>query len=320
MTMMMKAMVIDQFGGSDRLHPVELPVPKPAANEVLIKLAYTAVNPVDWKIREGWLNSLFPHEFPLIPGWDAAGTVAAVGEAVTAFVPGNRVFAYCRKPLVRWGTYAGYVTMAATAVAPMPSTISFAQAGAIPLVGLTAWQSLFDAAGLGAGQTVLIHGGAGGIGSLAIQFAKHAGACVITTASVRNHDYVRALGADVAIDYRSTDFVAATRAAAPQGVDVAFDTVGGAVLKETWLTLKPGGFLVGVVDVPDGAEAQRHGVRCGHVFVSPNGRQLAQIGSLIDGGRVQPSEITEMALDDAAAAQDVSRSGHVRGKIVLRID
>ncbi|HYN39160.1 MAG TPA: NADP-dependent oxidoreductase, partial [Rhodospirillales bacterium] len=161
----MRVMVIDGFGGAERLHPAELPAPVPAAGEVLIRIVCAGVNPVDWKIREGWLQSLFPHQFPLIPGWDAAGTIAAVGDGVEGFAIGDRVWAYCRKPEVQWGTYAEYVTMPADAVAPMPGSLDFEEAAAIPLVGLTSWQALFDAAGLAAGQSVLIHAGAGGIGS-----------------------------------------------------------------------------------------------------------------------------------------------------------
>ena len=199
----MKAIVIDAFGGPDRLRAAEVPTPKASAGEVVIELACTSVNPVDWKIREGMLSGLFPHTFPLILGWDAAGTVSDTGEAVNEFSVGDRVYAYCRKPTVQWGTYAEYVAVPASAVAAMPANLSFAEAAAIPLVGLTSWQVLFDAANLRAGQTVLIHAGAGGLGSIAIQLAKNAGATVFTTASAANHEYVRSLGADHVIDYRT---------------------------------------------------------------------------------------------------------------------
>ena len=315
----MKAIVINGFGGSDRLELTDRPVPSPAEDEVLIELVYTSVNPVDWKIREGMLQTMFPYEFPIILGWDAAGTVKAAGKAVTGLEPGERVFAYCRKPKIQWGTYAEFVTMPAAAVAPIPANLDFAEAATIPLTGLTAWQALFDAAKLKAGDTVLVHAGAGGVGSLAVQFAKSAGATVFTTASARNLDYVRDLGADLAIDYTKEGFAEAVRRAAPDGVDVVFDTVGGDVQRQSYPVLRPRGILVGIVDPPSEAEARQHGARCAHVFVSPNGEQLRRIGELLERGTVKPPAVEEMRLEDAAAAQERSQGGHVRGKIVLRI-
>ncbi len=315
----MKAIAIENFGGADRLKLMELPKPVPQDNEVLIEVAYASINPVDWKIREGYLKDLLPHEFPLIPGWDAAGSVSAVGAKVKDFKPGDRVYAYCRKPLVRWGTYAEYVTVDAASAAPMPKNISFAQAAAIPLTGLTAWQALFDFAKLKSGQTVLIHAGAGGVGSLAIQFARHAGATVLTTASAGNHSYLKSLGAQHAIDYLATDFVAAAKQLAPQGVDVVFDTVGGETQKRSLDVLKPGATLVSIVDAPDEKIAAQRGVRAGFVFVSPSGPQLREITQLIETGAVKPPRIEEMALKDAAAAHEKSSGRHVIGKLVLRI-
>ena len=315
----MRAVVIDAFGGPEVLREAELPTPVPGPDEVLIKLAATSVNPVDWKIREGMLAALFPHHFPLILGWDAAGTIAAVGERALGFAPGDKVFAYCRKPEVRWGTYAEYVTMAATAVAPMPAKLSFTEAACLPLVGLTAWQALFDAATLRRGQSVLIHAGAGGVGGLAIQFAKHAGATVLATASAANRDYVLGLGADHVIDYAREDFVKATRAVVPGGVDVVFATVGGETLRHSYAALRPGGFLVSIVDAPVEAAGTERKVLQAFVFVSPNGRQLREIAALVEAGRVRPPAIEELTLADAAEAQIRSKAGHVRGKLALRI-
>lgn len=315
----MKAMVIDEFGGPEKLRMAEVPTPRPAADEVLVKLACTGVNPVDWKIREGRLQGRFPHAFPLVLGWDAAGTVAELGSAASGFAPGERVFAYCRKPQVQWGTYAEYVAMTASAVARMPDNISFAQAAAIPLTGLTAWQALFDAAQLRAGQTVLVHAGAGGVGSLAMQFARDTGARVLTTASGPNHNYVMSLGAELAIDYHQEDFVAAARRAVPEGLDVVLDTVGGFAQKDSFRALRPGGILVSIIGTPDAQEAQRLGVRSAYLFVSPDGAQLREIALLIQEGRVRPPEVHELELKDAAAAQVRSQGGHVRGKLVLRI-
>ncbi len=315
----MKAIVIHEFGGSDKLQLTDLPRPEPGPGEVLIRISHTSVNPVDWKIREGMLRSGMPHRFPLIPGWDAAGTVAALGDGVQGFAPGERVYAYCRKPEVQWGTYAEYVTMTASAVAKMPASLSFEQAAGIPLVGLTSWQALLGAAGLKAGQTVLIHAGAGGLGSMAIQLAKHVGATVVVTASSGNHDYVRSLGADHAIDYNQENFVDAVRAKFPQGVDVVYATVGGTVLDESYKVLKKGGMLVSVTGRPTQEDGDRWGVRVAYVFVAPNGGQLREIAALIDAGKVRPPAITVLALEQAAKAQDMNRTGKTRGKIVLSV-
>jgi NADPH2:quinone reductase len=315
----MQAMVIDDFGGPERLHLADLPVPEPADGEVLIRVACAGVNPVDWKIREGMLRTLFPHQFPLIPGWDAAGTVAALGAEAKGFAVGDRVFAYCRKPFVQAGTYAQYVVVAADVVAPMPRSLGFASAASIPLAGLTAWQSLFDAAGLQRGQSVLVHAASGGVGSLAVQFAKHAGAEVVATASAANERYIRELGADVIIDYTRGDVTAAVRERYPEGVDVVYATVGGEVLRDSYHAVRRGGFVVSIVDPPLDAEAEQAGVRHAFVFVTPNGRQLREIGTLLDAGHVRAPAVTGMPLAEAARAQELSRAGHVRGKLVLTI-
>jgi NADPH:quinone reductase-like Zn-dependent oxidoreductase len=316
----MKAMVIDKFGGPGQLHLAERPIPEPADDEILIELQYTSVNPVDWKIREGYLKESFPHQFPLIPGWDAAGIVRKVGRKVTMYKGGEKVYAYARKPDVQWGTYAEFVTVPAEAAAPMPQNIGFAQAAALPLTALTAWQALFEAARIKPGQTLLIHGGAGGVGGMAIQLARHAGAAAVyTTASARNHDYVRRLGAQHPIDYNSGNFADALLKLEPAGVDVVLDTVGGPVLRESLRAVKRGGLLISVIEPPDAAAAAAREVRTGYVFVSPNGAQLREIAGLIEQGALKPPRIEEMRLDQAPAAQERSRGRHVAGKIVLKI-
>lgn len=315
----MRAMVIDAFGGPERLRAVEIPTPEPGDEEILIALSCTSVNPVDWKIREGMLADMFPHAFPLIPGWDAAGTVAAAGRNAARFATGDRVFAYCRKPEIRFGTYCEYVAVHESAVALMPANIGFAEAATIPLAGLTAWQSLFDAAHLSTGERILIHAGSGGVGSLAIQFAKHAGATVYTTARSVNHDYVKSLGADVAIDYARENFVDVLRRKEPGGIDAVYDTVGGHVQQRSYKVLKSGGRLVSIVSIPDPEEARPRGVRTDFVFVSPNGKQLRRIAELVEGGAVRAPDFEVMRLEEAAKAQELSRAGHVRGKIVLKI-
>jgi NADPH2:quinone reductase len=315
----MKAIAFEQFGGPEQLKLLDLPKPPLGDNDVMIEIAYTSVNQVDWKIREGYLKDYFPHEFPLIPGWDAAGTVSALGKNARDFKIGERVYAYCRKPTVRWGTYAEYTTMDAAAVAPMPSNASFAEAATIPLVGLTAYQALFDTAQLRRGQTILVNAGAGGVGGIAIQFARHAGATVISTASAGNHDYVKSLGAHDVVDYQAGDFAAAVRKLMPGGVDVVLETVGGETQKRSYETLKPGGILVSITDTPDDGMAACFKVRNGYLFVSPNGAQLREIAALFERGVIKPPRLEEMPLEQARAAQERSRQHHVAGKIVLRI-
>jgi NADPH2:quinone reductase len=275
---------------------------------------------VDWKIRLGLLKSRMPYEFPIIPGWDAAGVVSAIGKEVKSFKVGDEVFAYCRQDKIKLGTYADYICIPAENAADKPHNISFAQAAAIPLAGLTAWQSLFDAAHLENGQTVLIQAGAGGVGSLAIQFAKFAGAKVYTTASEASRDYVEDLGADVVIDYHKENVVEAMKRLEPKGVDVVFDTLGKQNLKESYQLVKKGGHLVSIVEPLDQNLAKQLGIETHYVFVQPNGRQLRKIADSIVQGEIQPIKIKEMPLDKAAEAQEESREGHTKGKIVLKVN
>lgn len=315
----MKAILCDQFGGPEVMRLDEIETPAPGPGEVLIRIHAAGVNPVDWKIREGGLARLFPCKFPLIPGWDAAGTVAALGDGVTGLSLGERVWAFCRKPDIQWGTYAEYVVMSADGVAPMPANYTFAQACTVPLAALTAWQSLLEVAQLRSGQSVLIHAGAGGVGGFAVPIAKWVGASVIATAKAANHDYVRSLGADHVIDYSTEDFLAATRALVPEGVDMAFGTVGGEVLIRSYEAVKPGGMLVSITDKTDKDLAGRLGIRCKYVFVKPDAGHLRRLASLAEQGVLRVPDIVEMPLARAAEALNLSRTGHVRGKIVLTV-
>jgi NADPH2:quinone reductase len=286
---------------------------------VQIKIICASVNPVDWKIRMGLLQKRLPHHFPVILGWDAAGLISALGSDVKKFQVGDAVFAYCRKSIIHDGTYAEYICFNAEDVALKPRDLSFAQAAAIPLAGLTAWQALFDAAHLQKGESILIQAGAGGVGSLAIQFAKIAGAKIVTTARQSNHAYVKDLGADLAIDYQHKSLKEEIKKFAPEGLDVVFDTLGGEDLRESYSFLKPGGRLVSIVEPPDQALAEKLHLQTHYVFVSPNGKQLQHIANLMQSGQVKPIEIHEMPLEQAEEAQEQNRQGHVRGKIVLHV-
>ncbi len=315
----MRAIAIEAYGGPEQLKLMELPTPVPGDNEVLIEIACTSVNPVDWKICRGDLRERIPNQFPLIPGWDAAGTIKAVGKNVTTWKGGERVFAYCRKPVIQWGTYCEYVAVDAAVVAPMPHNVSFAQAAAIPLTGLTAWQSLFDCALLTTDQTILIHAAAGGVGGIGVQLARHIGATIYATASPNHHDYVRSLGAHHVIDYKSEDFVATLKRLLPEGVDHVFDTVGGEVYRKSFSVLKPGGHIVSIREKPIEQLNAQYGVRSGYVFVNPDGAELTALADLLEEGDIRPPTVEEMPLSDAARAFERSIAGHVAGKLVLRV-
>ncbi|TWJ16564.1 NADP-dependent oxidoreductase [Geobacter argillaceus] len=275
----MKAVRIHTYGGPEVLVHEEVPLPRPQNDEVLVRVRATAVNPVDWKIREGYLREMLPHSLPLIMGWDVSGVVEETGPGVTRFNAGDEVFS--RPDLLRDGTYSEYVVIRETEVAFKPESIDHIHAAAIPLAGITAWKSLIEAAGLSAGQRVLIHGAAGGVGSYAVQLAKWQGAHVIATASEHNHDYLHGLGADEMIDYRSMPFEDTIR-----DVDAVFDTIGGDTQERSWQVLKKGGILVSIVAPPPEAMAAAHGCRQAFVFIQPDAAVLAKLAQLVDGGKL----------------------------------
>lgn len=315
----MRAMVIHQFGGRDQLQPADLPTPVPGRGEVLIRVQAAGVNPVDVKIREGLARTRFPHQFPIILGWDVAGVIESTGPGATRFRAGDAVYAYARKAIVKDGTYAEFVVLPQANVALKPASLDFAEAAAVPLAALTAWQSLFDAAGLQRGQTVLIHAAAGGVGGFAVQLARWKGARVIATASAANHDYVRSLGAHQVIDYQQDDFVAAVRRAVPDGVDVAYDTVGGDVQQRSALAVRKGGVLVSILAFADEAAVRANGVEPRYVFVAPNAGQLKRLAQLIERGKLKVHLAARLPLAEAARAHEMIETRHTRGKIVLEI-
>jgi NADPH:quinone reductase-like Zn-dependent oxidoreductase len=315
----MKAVVIEEFGDVSKLHVRDVEKPIPLDDEVLIRVAYAGVNPVDWKIREGYLQDLIPHDFPIILGWDAAGVIAEIGKNVTNLSVGDEVYSYVRKDRVKYGAYAEYVAFKAKDVVKKPKGLSMAEAASLPLVSLTAWQSLFVAAGLKKTEKILILGGSGGVGSMGIQFAKNVGAYVITTASSKKHDYVERLGADVAIDYKD-NVIERVRKYAPGGVDVVFDCFGGAAFKEGVACVRKGGRIVSILERLDPQEAKRLGIEAKYVFVSPSGKDLTSITELVEQKKVVPPHIEEMSIRDVAMAQEKLRLGNVLGKIVLKMD
>lgn len=316
----MKAIAIEEFGDLNQLNLMDLPIPEPHANEVQIKIAYAGVNPVDWKISEGLLKSRMTNEFPIILGWDVSGTISKVGNEVTHLKVGEPVFANVRGDIIKNGTYAEYVCFDAKNVVRKPCRLSFAQAAAIPLTSLTAWQCLIEAAQLKAGETVLIHAGAGGVGGMAIQIAHHFKANVITTARTENHDYVKHLGANHAIDYTEVDTAEAVKEIAPQGVDVILDTVGPKNEELNFSLLKQGGRLVSIVAPPNSEHAQKLGFKAYYVFVKADGTQLKEIADLFESETFLPPEVEEFPLIKAKQALAQVKEGHNKGKVVLKVD
>jgi len=309
----MKAVRIHQYGGPDVLVYEDAPRPAIADDDILIRIHATSVNPVDWKVREGYLQGFLHHRLPLILGWDVSGVVEAIGANVSTFKPGDEV--YSRPDIERDGTYAEYIAVKATEVAFKPKSVDHVHAAAVPLAAITAWHCLFEAAQLAEGQRVLIHAAAGGVGSFAVQFARWKKAYVITTASDHNRDFLLKLGANEVIDYRYSQFKEAI-----EPVDVVFDTIGGDVQERSWQVVKAGGILVSIVDPPDEEKAAAHHCRSAFVFIQPNAAWLTEIAQLIDAGQVNPIVETVLSLDRVAEAHKLSQSGRTRGKIVLKVD
>jgi len=307
--MNMKAIRIHYYGGPEVLAQVEMQRPTPGQDEVLIKVHAAAVNPIDWKMRAGHVKEVFPLTFPSTLGWDVSVTVEERGDKATQFKRGDEVYA-----LVKGGGYAEFVVANATVVAKKPRTLDHVHATAVPVAGLTAWQALFEVAQLRAGQKVLIHAAAGGVGNFAVQLAKAKGAYVIGTASSKNQAFLGELGVDQAVDYQKTRFEDAVR-----DVDVVLDTVGGETQERSFKVLKKGGILVSLVQPPSQELATKYGVRALFYGGHASSSDLAEIAKLIDDGKVKPVVETVLPLAEARRAHELSETGHARGKIVLKV-
>jgi NADPH:quinone reductase-like Zn-dependent oxidoreductase len=310
-TATMKAVRIHEFGGPEVLKYEDAPKPSAGKGEILVRVSAAGVNPVDWKIRHGRGKDTKP-DAPMILGYDVAGVVESVGEGAKMFKPGDEVFAYLS--LMHGGGYAEYVAIPEQNAAKKPEKIDAVHAAAVPVAGLTAYQALFDTAALKPGQTVLIHGAAGGVGHFAVQLAKSVGAKVIATGSATSADFLKELGADQVIDYKTQKFEEIVK-----DVDVVLDTIGGDTLARSYGVVKSGGIIVSIVEKPAADKAKEKGIRAVNILVKPNGSQLSEIAKLIDAGKVKPHVSHTFALEEAAKAHELSEAGHTRGKIVLKV-
>lgn len=334
----MKAFVLTRYGGPEASALQEVAAPTAGRGEVLVKVMAAGLNPVDFKTREGALKLILPYRLPAVMGNELAGVVEAVGEGVTGFAPGDRVFARTGK--LAMGAFARHAAVPADLLARMPASLGFAEAAGIPLAGLTALQALRDEMAIGPGTRVFIPGGAGGVGTLAIQIAKWLGAHVITTASPRGRELVERLGADEVIDYTREDFADRLR-----DVDGVFDLIGGETLDKAFGVVKPGGIVLSITALPEPqtalkdlgrgyalaalfwlaslklrAKARRHGVRYRFLFMHPSGAELAELAALIEGGQLAPVLDRSFPFDRIEDAIAYLEAGRAKGKVVVTMD
>ena len=309
-TPMMKAVVAHQYGAPEVLKFEEIPRPEPKENEALVRVIASGVNPTDPLTLSGKYAREFGTHLPLIPGYDIAGIVEKTGANITKLKIGEAVYGY---PTFGGG-WADYVTVKEYEVAAKPKSLNFVEAAAVPMGALTAWQALVDTAHLHPGQTILIHGGSGGVGSFAVQIAKARGARVIATASTANQDLLKQLGADAAIDYTKTRFEDVVK-----DVDAVLDPVGKETLARSYGVVKKGGIVMSLVARPDPAEFQKRGIRGAGISVHPDAADLAEIARLIDAGNIKPIVTQVLPLSNAIAAQEQAATHHTRGKVVLRV-
>jgi NADPH:quinone reductase-like Zn-dependent oxidoreductase len=332
----MKALIIDRYGKQDGVRIGEMPEPELRHDDVLVQVHAASINPVDFKIRDGQLKVVLPYRLPFILGNDLAGVVVRVGSSVRGFKPGDEV--YARPEKERIGAFAEFIAISESAVAIKPTTLTMEEAASIPLVGLTAWQALIKKANLKSGQKVLIHAGSGGVGTFAIQLAKHLGATVATTTSTANVDWVKRLGADIVIDYKKDDFEAILH-----DYHVVLVTLGGEALENSLRVLTPGGKIISIAGPPDPdfakeiglpwimrqairlfsyrirRNAKRHHVSYSFLFMSANGKQLREIAALIDSKTIRPVVDRVFPFESIKEALAYVETGRAKGKVVVKV-
>ena len=306
----MKAIVAHEYGGPNVLKYEDAPRPEPKENEVLVRAMACGVNPADPLVVSGQFAQQFGTHLPLIPGYDVAGVVEKTGAKVTKLKVGDGVYGYA----LFGGGWAEYAVLAEGEAAIKPKSLTYVEAAAVPLAALTAWQALIDAAKLSAGQTALIHGGSGGVGSFAIQIAKARSARVIATASMANQDLLKQLGADMAIDYTKIKFEDVAK-----DVDVVLDPIGRDTLARSYAVVKKGGFIATLVSRPDQAELDKHGIRGASIYSHPDSNELTEITKLIEAKKIKPIVTQVVPLNEAVKAEEQAETHHTRGKIVIKI-
>ncbi|MDH5108369.1 NADP-dependent oxidoreductase [Lentilactobacillus kefiri] len=316
MTKSMKAIVINDYGDRNELTETEMPIPKINENQLLVKVVSIGVNPIDWKTRKGLRKERYPFKFPIILGQEMAGVVSQVGNNVAGFKVGDAVIGY-GTPSNR-GTYAEFYAIDASQVAHKPITVSFQEAAGLGLAGTTAWEALFDAGHLKVGQTVLILAGSGGVGSMAIQLAKHIGAHVITTTSATNDPYVRKLGADKVIDYKTQEFAKVS----PE-VDLVFDTLGGQNQLDAFKVVKPGARIISIVETTDQAEglSKKYNVFFKKINAHPNRDVITTLSNQLGAGKLKVQVATQLKFnaENVQELHKLSETGHIVGKLILNI-
>src|SRR5438552_10717367 len=305
----MKAIVVHQYGGPEALKYEDAPRPEPKEDEMLVRVVAAAVNPVDAFIRAGRFKA---SSLPFIPGMDVSGVIEKTGATITRFKAGEPVYAYLS--FREQGGYAEFAIAKENETSPKPKAINFEQAAAVPLAATTAWQALIETAKLSAGQTVLIHGGSGGVGHFAIQIAKARGAKVIATASTSNQDLLRQLGADQAIDYTKTRFEGVVK-----DVDVVLEATRSDALAHSYGVVKKGGIIVSITGAPDQAELDKHGIRGSSIMAHPDANVLDELGKLIDAKKITPIVSQIFPLHETSKAHQQIETRHTRGKIVLKV-
>ncbi|WP_030484854.1 NADP-dependent oxidoreductase [Nocardioides aequoreus] len=309
----MRAAIYDEFGGPEVLEVRDVPEPPVGPDSVLVRARATSVNPVDWKVRQGYLQGALPHHLPIVPGWDVAGVVEAVGPAVrTGLVPGDEVYGYVRRDDVALGTSAELVAAPERTLAPKPASLSFEEAAALPLAGLTAYQALTEGLEVTDGDRVLVHAASGGVGHLAVQIAKAQGAHVVATASAGAHDWLRELGADEVLDYTAGP-ISEQLAAGSGKVDAVLDLIGGDALDDAPRQVEGGTRIVSVIDP---AVRDLGGT---YVFVRPDREGLEALAALADDGRLRVRVAATYPLEEIAAAHRHSEEGHPGGKVVVTL-
>lgn len=310
----MKAAQLFKYGGKDSVKVADgVPIPEPVQDEVLIEVHAAAVNPFDWKVREGHMQSIGELKLPATLGGDFAGRVTSVGDDVSGIKAGDEVYGQ-GGALSGHGSFAEFAPVKASSIAIKPEGIDFVQAAALPLTGVSAYQALVEHVGVKPGQKVLIHGGAGGIGSYAIPLAKHLGAYVATTAAADDFDYAKELGADEIIDYQKQDFSTLIK-----DYDVVYDTVDGETYKKSYEVLKPGGVIVSMLEQPDEKLMKQHDVQAINQFTRVTTERLRELTKLVETGVIKPQIDKTFPLSQAAEALEYLKSNHRRGKVVITI-